>query len=75
MKLIQVSSTELIKFLETKGFILHHSRGSHFVLIKPGTARIVVPFRNEIATGTTLAILRETGISREEYSAFFSRKG
>jgi len=75
MKLISVSSKEMIKFLESHGFMVHHSRGSHFVLIKPNIARVVVPFREELAIGTTLAILREANISREEYAEYFSRKG
>jgi len=74
MKVPQVSSLEMIKFLESKGFFVHHSKGSHFVLIKPGVARVVVPFRTELPVGTTLAILRETGILREEYVSYFSRK-
>lgn len=70
----QVSSNELINFLKTKGYCLHHSKGSHFVLIKPNISRIVVPFRNELPVGTTLAILREANVSKEEYLIFFSRK-
>ncbi|HPM85752.1 MAG: type II toxin-antitoxin system HicA family toxin [Candidatus ainarchaeum sp.] len=70
----QVSSTELINFLKTKGYCLHHSKGSHFVLINPNISRIVVPFRNELPIGTILAILRESKISKEEYLMFFSRK-
>jgi len=74
MKIIQVPSSEMISFLETHGFKVHHCKGSHFVLIKQNTARVVVPHRNGLAVGTTLAILREAGISKEEYLLFFSRK-
>ena len=72
MKILQVSSLEMIKFLETKGFCIYHTKGSHFVLVKPGICRIVVPLRKELPIGTTLAILREAGIAREEYLKFFS---
>jgi predicted RNA binding protein YcfA (HicA-like mRNA interferase family) len=75
MKMQQVSSNELIKFLKTRGYEIHHTKGSHFVLIKPNISRVVVPFRNELAIGTILAILRESKISKEEYILFFSRKG
>ena len=44
----QVSSNELIKFLKTKDYEIHHSRGSHFVLIKTNISRVVVPLRNEL---------------------------
>ena len=74
MKLIQVSSKEMIAFLESNDFSLHHSKGSHFVMIKQGIARVVIPFRNELAIGTTLAILKEAGIEREKYLNYFSRK-
>jgi len=75
MKIPQVSSNEMIKFLKTKGYEIHHCKGSHFVLIQPNISRIVVPFRTELALGTILAILRESKISKEEYLTFFSRKG
>ena len=74
MKMQQVSSLEMIKFLNTKGYNVHHSRGSHFVLIKINVSRLVVPLRNNLPIGTILAILRESKISREEYLEFFSRK-
>lgn len=74
MKLVQVSSAEMITFLESKGFINHHSKGSHFVLIKQGICRVVVLFRKQLPVGTTLAILREAGLSREDYLNFFARK-
>ncbi|MGI6589851.1 MAG: type II toxin-antitoxin system HicA family toxin [Candidatus Iainarchaeum sp.] len=70
----QVSSTELINFLKTKGYYLHHTKGSHFVLINPNTSRIVVPYRKELPIGTILAILREAKISKKEYLLFFIRK-
>lgn len=74
MKLQQVSSLEMIKFLKIKGYQIHHSKESHFVLIKINVSRIVVPFRNKLALGTTLAILSEAKITKEEYTSFFSRK-
>jgi predicted RNA binding protein YcfA (HicA-like mRNA interferase family) len=70
----QVSSTEIINFLKTKGYFVHHTKGSHFVLIKSYISRIAVPLRNELPIGTILAILRESKISKEEYLAFFTRK-
>jgi predicted RNA binding protein YcfA (HicA-like mRNA interferase family) len=73
MKLPKISSKELIKFLSRKRFFLHHVKGSHFVLIKENKQRVVIPKRNEIATGTFLAILRETQISREEIIQYFSK--
>jgi len=74
MKLIQISSKELMTFLESNGFSLHHSKGSHFIMIKHGIARVVIPYRSELAIGTTLAILQEAGIEREKYLNYFSRK-
>lgn len=67
MKLKPISSLKLIKFLSTKGFLVHHKKGSHFVLFKKNFGRVVVPERKNLAIGTLRAILRETGISREEF--------
>jgi len=74
MKIKRVSTKQMISFLETNGIYFHHKKGGHNVLIKKGYLRVVVPDRKEIPIGTILAILRETNLSREEFSSFFQKR-
>lgn len=69
LKLPAISSEKMIKALEKIGFKIGHQKGSHIVLrknIQP-FSRIVVPRRNTIAKGTIGAIVRQSGLTREEF--------
>jgi predicted RNA binding protein YcfA (HicA-like mRNA interferase family) len=65
-KLPTVSGMDVVKYLSRKGFYVSHRKGSHVVLRK-GDRRVVVPLHNELKPGTLLAILKQAGISREEF--------
>ena len=51
---------------KTLGFEEVRQRGSHVVL-KMGEAGCVVPMHHELRTGTLHGILKQAGISREEF--------
>jgi len=71
------SGKELIKFLQKQGFSKLRQKGSHVSLHKQTpdkTYRTVVPMHNELATGTLLNILRQCGISREEFIEKYKKK-
>lgn len=59
----------MVKALGKIGFEPDHQKGSHIVLRKSTApfARIVVPKRNYLAKGTLRAIIRQTGLSKEEF--------
>lgn len=68
-KLPVISGIKLVKFLSKRGYELDHQTGSHMILrqkIKP-FKRITVPNHKEIAKGTLRAILKQSGISRDEF--------
>jgi predicted RNA binding protein YcfA (HicA-like mRNA interferase family) len=53
------------------GFLIHRQRGSHIVLkraAEPGS-RVVVPDHAALDKGTLRAIIRQIGISVEEFNA------
>ena len=68
MKLPVLSGKELIKILGKAGFETDHVTGSHAILRKnvPPFTRVTVPLHKELAKGTLNAILKQTGITREE---------
>ncbi|MDO8733820.1 MAG: type II toxin-antitoxin system HicA family toxin [Elusimicrobiota bacterium] len=65
-KLPVISGKDLIKILTKSGFEVVRRKGSHVSLQKE-KYRTVVPLHNELAKGTLLAILRQCGMSRNEF--------
>ena len=69
-KLPRVSGAEVIRALAKLGFVQARQRGSHVVLkrMDAGGARgCVVPLHPELATGTLRGVLKQAGVSVEEF--------
>jgi len=69
-KLYRLSGREVIYFLEKLGFAQVRQRGSHVVLRKKvsgGHSGCVVPLHPELAIGTLRGILKQAGITMEEF--------
>jgi len=69
-KLPVVSGRDVIKALSKIGYEFDHQRGSHIVLrlVQSPFRRITVPDHKEIAKGTPRSIIREVGMTLEEFS-------
>lgn len=69
-KLKVLSSFELIKILSKIGFEIDHQTGSHIILrnINYPFRRITVPNHKTIAKGTLRNIIREAGLSLDEFN-------
>lgn len=67
-KLPALTSKQLLKKLKKLGFVKDHASGSHIIMYHPQTnRRAVVPFHlKDLPKGTLSAILRESGINRDE---------
>jgi predicted RNA binding protein YcfA (HicA-like mRNA interferase family) len=71
-KLPRISGGEVIKILTKVGFIPARQKGSHVILKtgpEIGTKTTVVPLHREIDRGTLLEIIRQAGITKEEFMA------
>ena len=68
-RLPQVSGREVVKALKKLGYDRDHQRGSHIVLRQAESPfrRLVVPDHSELAKGTLRAIIREAGVTVEEF--------
>jgi predicted RNA binding protein YcfA (HicA-like mRNA interferase family) len=68
-KLKPISGKELIKLFSRLGYVLDHQSSSHMILrqTSPPHRRLTIPNHNPISIGTLRAIIREAGLSREEY--------
>lgn len=67
-KLPVISGMETIKALQKLGFSVVRQRGSHVVLRK-GASGCVVPNHHELKTGTLAGILKQAGISPDDFIA------
>lgn len=71
-KLPRVSGQQTIRALEQLGFVQVRQRGSHVVLKRTnasGTKGCVVPLHSELALGTLRGILKQAGISPDDFVA------
>ena len=69
-KLPIVSAEEAIRSLERLGFVQIRQRGSHVTLKKrtsTGDIGCVVPLHRELAIGTLRSVLRQAGVTPEEF--------
>jgi predicted RNA binding protein YcfA (HicA-like mRNA interferase family) len=68
-KLPQVSGSEVVRVLERIGFSVRRQHGSHLILRRDEPfAQTVVPNHRQTDRGTLRAILRQTGISVEDFT-------
>jgi len=65
----QVSGREVAAALVKAGYEKDRQRGSHIVMRQTATPhrRITIPDHDEIAKGTLRAVLRQAGITLEEF--------
>ncbi len=62
------------KILSHLGFEHHRTKGSNRVYVKSGRLmHVTLPMNRSIPVGTLQSIIRQMGISREEFLAFLER--
>lgn len=68
-KLPVVSGMQVVKALAKIGYGVDHQTGSHLILRQKEYPyrRVTVPNHKEIAKGTLRAIIRQSGLSVEEF--------
>lgn len=66
-----VSGREVVKALTKSGYEQDRQRGSHIILRQVASPhrRLVVPDHNEVARGTLRAIIRQAGLTVNEFKA------
>jgi len=68
-KLPIVSGQKLVNILAKIGYVTDHQTGSHIIIRHkdPPHRRLTVPNHKEIAKGTLRAIIKQAGLTREEF--------
>jgi predicted RNA binding protein YcfA (HicA-like mRNA interferase family) len=79
VKIPVVSSMHVVRCLRQIGFVpaVHQGKGSHVALFKidqQGQKRLViVPRRDPLPAGTLHSIMKQSGLSREEFIGLLTR--
>ncbi|MGH7492539.1 MAG: type II toxin-antitoxin system HicA family toxin [bacterium] len=73
-KLPTVSGQEIVRALAKIGYQFDHQRGSHIVLRQSFAPyrRLTVPNHKTVAKGTLRAIIREVGLTVDDFVALIS---
>ncbi|SDY25408.1 type II toxin-antitoxin system HicA family toxin [Nitrosomonas sp. Nm33] len=66
-KLPVVSGAEVVRALERFGFVVVRQRGSHIVM-RRGSSGCVIPNHHELKIGTLAGLLKQAGVSTEEFA-------
>lgn len=77
MKLPVLSGSDMVKLLSKIGFQTLEQQGSHIIMLKTVDGRKlkpVVPLHRELAIGTLRSILKQAGLSRDEFLALYEGK-
>ena len=67
MKLPRLSGHKVIKILSKQGFEVVRQKGSHVFLRHSDGRTTVVPNHKEIDKGTLLEIIRQAGLTKNEF--------
>jgi predicted RNA binding protein YcfA (HicA-like mRNA interferase family) len=62
------SGTEAVKVFRQLGYEVDHQTGSHIILRHSSQRRLTVPNHRELAKGTLRALIREAGLTKEQFT-------
>jgi predicted RNA binding protein YcfA (HicA-like mRNA interferase family) len=70
-KLPVISGADCVKALGKIGFLVYRQRGSHITVVrKDPPAQTTIPNHKELDRGTLRAIIRQTGLTVDEFVKF-----
>lgn len=68
-RLSNISGREAVKIFEKFGYVLDHQTGSHMILWHELRPTLSVPNHRELAPGLLRSLIRQTGITVDEFFA------
>ena len=66
------SGPAAVKAFSKIGYAIDHQTGSHIILRHQSGRRLTVPNHRELAKGTLRALIREGGLTKEQFSELLS---
>lgn len=62
------SGADAVKAFRRVGYEVDHQTSSHIILRHPSQRRLTVPNHRELARGTLRALIREAGLTKEQFA-------
>ena len=63
------SGLDAVKAFRKMGYEVDHQTGSHIILRYATGRRLTIPNHRELAKGTLRSLIRESGLSKDEFAA------
>lgn len=67
VRLSVISGDKFVRAVAPIGFSVDRMQGSHMILIGPAGRRLTVPRHRELGRGLLRALIRDAGLTREEF--------
>jgi predicted RNA binding protein YcfA (HicA-like mRNA interferase family) len=61
------SGRDVVRAMQKLGYEIDHQTGSHMILRHSNRRRLTVPDHRELAKGTLRSIIREAGLTKEQF--------
>ena len=62
-----ISGEDFVRAIRQIGYRWDHTEGSHMILLHSSRGRLSVPRHNEIGRGLLRALIRDAGLTRDEF--------
>jgi len=66
-RLPMISGDEFVKAMRKVGYVWDYTEGSHIILLHSSGHRLSVPRHKELGRGLLRSLIRDAGLSREEF--------
>lgn len=68
-----VSGIRFVRAMERIGYVWDHTEGSHMILVNTERNRLSVPNHRELGRGLLRALIRDAGLTRDEFFELLNR--
>jgi predicted RNA binding protein YcfA (HicA-like mRNA interferase family) len=67
-RLIVCGGADAVRAFQKIGYEVDHQTGSHVIMRHPSGRRLTVPNHRELAKGTLRALIRDAGVTKEQFA-------
>ena len=68
-----LSGDDFVKVMKKAGYVWDHTEGSHMILLHPSKGWLSVPRHKELGRELLRALIRDAGLTREEFLTLLRR--
>ena len=68
-----ISGDDFVRVVEKVGYVWDHTEGSHMIVLHTNGRRLSVPRHHELGRGILRSLIRDAGLTREEFIHLFTQ--